>query len=152
VIAEQGQILKFGDLELEILYPFEKLNGKKVEDLNNSSIVFRARYKNVKLLFLGDAEQEIGAKLLNLNFDIESDVLKIAHQGSKNGAQNLATFLDRVNPQIAVILVGENKYGHPHKETLENLEKKKIKTLRTDKDSKGGSIRIKSDGEKFWIQ
>lgn len=151
-VVEQGQIFKFGELELEVLYPFEKLDGRKVENLNNSSIVLGVRYKNLKLLFLGDAELETGEKLLQKGVDLRASILKTAHQGSKNGAQNLPTFLDRVNPQISVILVGKNKYGHPHKETLENLEKKKIKTLRTDKNSKGGSVKIESDGEKFWVK
>jgi len=151
-VAEQGQIFKFGELELEVLYPFEKLTGRKVDNLNNSSIVFRARYKSVKALFLGDIEEGAGEKLLKNNFDLRASILKTAHQGSKNGAQNLPTFLERVNPQISVILVGENKYGHPHKETIDNLNKKKIKTLRADKDSKGGSVKIESDGETLWVK
>lgn len=151
VVAEQGQIFKFSDLELEVFYPFEKMDGKKTENLNNSSIVFMAKYKKFKTLFLGDAEKEVGEKLLKTNFDLTASVVKIAHQGSKNGCQNMPGLLEKINPQIAVILVGENKYGHPHKETLENLGKHKIKTLRTDKDSKNGSVKIESDGEKFGI-
>lgn len=146
-IAEQGQIYKFGDLELEILYPFESLVGKKVQNLNNSSIVFKAKYKKVNFLFLGDAEKEVGEKLFKKNISLSTSVLKVAHQGSKNGAQNFPGFLEVVKPQIAIILVGENKFGHPHKETLDKLEAKKIKILRTDE----GSVSIESDGENFWV-
>ncbi len=147
-IAEQGQIYKFGDLELEILYPFESLAGKKVQNLNNSSIVLKATYKKVNFLFLGDAEKEVGEKLLEKNIDLSASILKVAHQGSKNGAQNFPGFLEMVKPQIAIILVGENRFGHPHKETLDKLEAKKFKILRTDED---GSIKIESDGENFWV-
>ena len=53
-------------------------------------------------------------------------------------------FLQRVNPEIAIISVGKkNSYGHPTPEVLQKLEKFGIKILRTDKD---GTIKIESDG------
>ena len=149
IVAEQGKILKFGDLELQIFYPFESLVGKKMDNVNNSSVIFRAKYKKVSFLFLGDAEQEAGERLLKTNFHLRSDVLKISHQGSRNAAQNVPGFLEKVSPILAVISVGENKFGHPHKETLDNLSKNNIKVLRTDEK---GTITIESDGEKFWVK
>jgi competence protein ComEC len=51
-------------------------------------------------------------------------------------------------PEIAIISVGENKYGHPNKETLESLEKYGIRVLRTDRE---GDIKIISDGKKYEV-
>ena len=147
--AEQGEVLRYGDLEIEVYYPFESLAGKKVASLNNSSIVFKARYGKNSFLFMGDAESEVGQKLLKSGLDLRADVLKVAHQGSKNGAQNVKGFLDKVKPQYAIIPVGENQYGHPHKETLDILDQKGIKVFRTDR---AGSINIQSDGDKAWIK
>ncbi len=149
MVAEQGKILKFGDLELNIVYPFESLAEKKMENVNNSSVVIKAKYKKVSFLFLGDAEQEAGEKILKGNFDLKADVLKVAHQGSKNAANNVYGFLEKVLPQIAVISVGSNQFGHPHKETLDDLKNHNINVVRTDEK---GTINIESDGEKFWIK
>ena len=121
---------------------------KKISNLNNSSIVLKAKYNRVKILFLGDAEEEVGKDLLETNLDLSASILKVSHQGSKNGAQNVPGFLEIVNPFVSIIPVGENKFGHPHQETLDNLEGKKIRTLRTDQD---GTVEIMSDGEKFWV-
>jgi competence protein ComEC len=72
---------------------------------------------------------------------LESDVLKIAHHGSKSSTNQL--FLEKVNPDIAVISVGaKNSYGHPHQEVLERLSVKQV--FRTDLD---GDIEILTDGK-----
>ena len=53
------------------------------------------------------------------------DVLKTAHHGS--GYSSTESFLKEVSPKLAVISCGEgNRYGHPHVETLERLEKEGI--------------------------
>jgi competence protein ComEC len=57
--------------------------------------------------------------------------------------------LEKVSPELAVISVGENKYGHPHKETLEILEKYGIRILRTDRE---GDIKVFSDGNTLKIK
>jgi len=58
-------------------------------------------------------------------FDLNSKILKVAHHGSKTSSSE--KFLEKVLPEVAVISVGENKYGHPNKEVLEILEKYGIK-------------------------
>lgn len=109
---------------------------------NNYSPVIKISYGNTSFLFTGDAEKEIENELLELNDDISSDVLKIAHHGSSTSTSD--SFLQKVNPKYAVISVGKNNvYGHPDKNTLSKLDKYNIKTLRTDMD---GNITIISDG------
>jgi len=96
---------------------------------NNNSLVCRLVYYNTKFLFTGDAEKEQEVLLLKNN-DIKADVIKIGHHGSKNSTTN--DFLDKVSPSIAIIQVGSNYYGHPHKEVLNRLKQINCKIYRND--------------------
>ena len=71
-----------------------------------------------------------------------ADVLKVPHHGSRTSTNK--EFLERVNPQIAVISLGkDNEYGHPHKSTLKYLKEFGVTTYRTDKDA---TVIVTSDG------
>ena len=91
-------------------------------------------YKDFKMLFTGDIESPAEEKIVSLYKNtgkLESDVLKVAHHGSKTSTSQ--EFLKLVNPKIALIGVGENNlFGHPSKEVIERFEKCKIKVYRTD--------------------
>ncbi len=130
------------DLTLKILYPLKDLNGQKIEELNNSSIILKLIYKNNTFLFTGDAEELVETDLLSAKLDLSAQVLKVAHHGSKYSSSD--PFLTAVNPQYAVIQVGENNaFGHPHLRTLDKLAKRNIEVLRTDHL---GTIRAVADG------
>ena len=59
------------------------------------------------------------------------DLLKVGHHGSHSSSSK--PFIDKINPEYAVILVGEdNKYGHPHKETMDTFKEKGIEVHRSD--------------------
>ncbi|MDO4534415.1 MAG: ComEC/Rec2 family competence protein [Clostridium perfringens] len=93
-----------------------------------------------KFLFTGDAEEGTEKEILNDMIDV--DVLKISHHGSKTSTSG--EFLERVNPEYAVITVGENnKYKHPHEVTMEKLKENGIEVYRTDEC---GDIIFKSSG------
>jgi competence protein ComEC len=135
------------DLYFNIYWPEKSLEGIKVSDFNTSSIVFQLVYKNVTYLFTGDISKSVENKLIDSDINIDSDVLKVAHHGSKTSTSD--DFLKVVSPQVAVISVGaENRYGHPTPEVLKNLENNNIKYLRTDQL---GDIKIVSDGNSFKI-
>jgi competence protein ComEC len=108
--------------------------------------VAKLEYQKVSFLFTGDIEEKAQKELINsIGRQLSSLVLKVPHHGGK---ALLADFLKKVDPQIAVISVGiKNKYGHPDQKTLELLGQ--IKVLRTDQN---GTIRIISDGQKYWIK
>lgn len=146
IIAKAGQ--KFDICYCEVLYPLESLEGQEVENSNNTSIVIRLDFGETSFLFTGDASKSIERKLINLAEQLDSDVLKVGHHGSKTSSA--PEFIEAVSPQIAVITVGkENKYGHPHQEVLETLTKYGIRILRTDQD---GDIKIISDGESLILK
>lgn len=110
------------------------------KNLNDTSIVLKAKHGTNTFLFMGDASTKIEKNLLNEN--IKSDVLKVGHHGSRYSTS--LAFLKKVSPEYAVISVGENNtYKHPHEEILKRLEEQNIKIYRTDKQ---GTIIAKSNG------
>lgn len=147
-IVKAGDSFQFGaSLSLDILYPFEELTNQKVKELNDSSIVSRLVYGQTSFLLMGDAPAEVEEQLLNseLTGQLQSDVLKVGHHGSRYSSS--PEFLTAVKPQYAVIQVSkDNKFGHPHLSTLRKLENLGIKILRTDLD---GEIKIESDGRQL---
>ena len=109
-----------------------------MKDSNNTSIVTRLVFGEKSFLFAGDIEKSMEKKLIESGAEIDSDVLKVAHHGSKTSS--IPEFVEKVSPEVAVISVGkENKYGHPHEETLDTLGKYGIDILRTDLN---GDIKI----------
>lgn len=147
LIPQKNQSIKLGkDCNLDILFPWESFLNKEIDNLNNSSIISQLSCQNSKFLFMGDAEIEVENEILKKEINIKSDVLKIGHHGSITSSQQ--EFLEKVAPQIAIIMVGKNnKFNHPSLRVLKRLEKLKIKTFRTDLD---GTITIISDGKNIY--
>jgi competence protein ComEC len=151
-IAKSNQKIKWSilnpDQYLKILYPFENLEGERFKDSNNTSIVSKLVFGENSFLFTGDAYKETEREILGRGVDIDSDILKVSHHGSKTSTSE--EFLKEVSPEIAVISVGKgNSYGHPHQEVLEILAKYGIRILRTDEI---GDIKIISDGKVIKIK
>lgn len=150
IITEAGQrivLQKEPLIYLDILYPFENLENQETKYTNNTSIVANLVFEDVSFLFTGDIEKEVERKLVEQNVDLDSDVLKVSHHGSKTSS--CSEFLEIVSPELAVISVGENNYGHPHPDVLANLEKFDIQVLIT---KELGDIKIVSDGNNIKVQ
>ncbi|MBN1618295.1 MBL fold metallo-hydrolase [Candidatus Dojkabacteria bacterium] len=115
------------------------------ENVNNDSIVLLVTFGDFNLLLMGDAENEVESELLSstnsLEFD-DIDVLKAGHHCSKTASSQ--AFLEKTNPDLVICSCGkDNKFGHPHEETLETFDSLDIDYLRTDFE---GTIRVKTDG------
>lgn len=133
---------------LEILYPQKDISQNSFKDLNSSSVVSKLTFGKNNFLFMGDLPIEGEEELIANGADLRADVLKVGHHGSKYSSS--LNFLETVSPKYAVIQVGKNnKFGHPGRRTILNLEKKDIKTLRNDEL---GDIIFKSDGEDLILQ
>lgn len=145
--VKSGQTIKAGKVKIDILNPFENLAGKELEDSNDSSIVSRLVFKENSFLFTGDISSQAEKDIVSREVNLQSEVLKVPHHGSKYSTSEL--FLEKIKPEIAVISVGKNSYGHPTPETLQRLENFGIKVLRTDTN---GDIKLISDGSKIRIQ
>ncbi|WP_288221237.1 MBL fold metallo-hydrolase [uncultured Clostridium sp.] len=132
----EGSEHKLTDTSYIKIYNVKGIEG----DSNESSLVTLFVNGNDKILLMGDAGEKTESKLLNEFSDI--DLLKVGHHGSKTSTTQ--SFLDKVNPKNAVIIVGKNnKYGHPSVETMSKLESKGIEIHRTDEC---GNIVYKSTG------
>lgn len=145
-IAKYGLKIKLRDNYIDILYPFESLEAREIENSNDTSIIARLVFDANSFLFTGDAGIDVEDKLIEGNIYLDSDVLKVGHHGSKYSTGEV--FLEAVSPELAVIQVGKNSYGHPTEEVLARLEKFAIKVLRTDLD---GDIKIFSDGKNLKV-
>lgn len=134
------------NIYIEILFPDGDASTLKT---NDGSIIARLVYGETSVMLTGDAPQKTEDYVVALDaYDrgetggIKSDVLKAGHHGSKTSTGE--NFVAKVAPKYAVISCGkDNKYGHPNVETLDTLDKFKVKTFRTDQS---GTIVMKSDG------
>ncbi|MFH0814800.1 MAG: ComEC/Rec2 family competence protein [Candidatus Falkowbacteria bacterium] len=136
-----------GAAKFKILSPAPNLVGQKVEDLNDSSIVSQLIFGNTKFLFMGDAGEKVEAALLNSGQQLQSDVIKLGHHGSKTASSQ--EFLKAVAPTYAVIFCAKNNdFGFPHPKIVSRLERLGIEIFRTDLD---GSVVATSDGANVMI-
>ena len=98
-------------------------------------------------MFMGDASSITTEKEILNKYNLpDIDVLKVGHHGSRTSSSK--DFINEINPKYSIISVGKNnRYGHPNKEVLNNLENSKI--YRTDQD---GSIMLKIKNNKLKIE
>lgn len=130
-----------GGTEIEIIAPPDTLYRGTSSDLNNNSIVFILRYGEVKMLFTGDIEDTAVQDMLKNNSDLRSNLMLIPHHGGH--LETMPALLEAVEPDIAVIQVGNNSFGHPHPYTLSALEKSGTVLYRNDLH---GAIIVETDG------
>ena len=77
----------------------------------------------ISLLFTGDAGKSTEERILaeNERALIDCDILKVGHHGSKNSSTE--GFINEVSPKLSLVSCGlNNRYGHPHRQTVERLE------------------------------
>lgn len=133
-----GDSYKLGNLKIDVLAP-----AKKHNKINNNSVVVRLNFGNRSFLFTGDAEKESENEMIENGFNLESDILKVAHHGSSTSSQ--IKFLEAVSPKFSIISFGKTTYAsEPNKKTVANLTKVGSKILRTDKF---GDIVFLTDGK-----
>lgn len=135
-----GDIYKLGEATFTIVAP-----NDEYEDANNSSIGIYLKYGERSFLFTGDAEYEAEKDILENGLNIDADVYKAGHHGSRTSSCD--ELLEKVTPKYVVVSCGEdNSYGHPHAAILNYCRIEKIPLYRTDKQ---GTIVLRSDGEKI---
>ena len=139
------------DLYMDILWPCTD-NIILENSINNNSLVCKLIHKNFSMLFTGDIEEVAEKYILNKykkNIKVlKSDIIKIAHHGSKTSSTQ--EFLKAVDPKYAVIGVGKNnKFGHPSVLTIQNLKTIRTESYRTDQN---GEITIKVNTKKIEIK
>ncbi|MBI2065192.1 MAG: MBL fold metallo-hydrolase [Candidatus Yanofskybacteria bacterium] len=143
-----GKIIDLGSgVTLSIIHPGGSLTGQAMEKTNNESVVLMLKYGQTTVLLTGDIEAKTERQIILSGADLDADILKVAHHGSKTST--IGEFLYGVSPQVAVIQVGtKNRYGHPVPEVLKRLEDYGIRYYRTDTD---GNVKVVSDGQNYQI-
>ncbi|MGM9857688.1 MAG: MBL fold metallo-hydrolase [Bacilli bacterium] len=111
---------------------FKNLNYNPIQfdSDNNKSLVLLFEFINKTWILMGDAEKEVEEYIMMTYSDIDVDCIKIGHHGSNTSSSE--KFIKYISPEEAIISVGKNSYGHPHKETLAALENQNVKIKRTD--------------------
>ena len=116
-------------------------------DTNDTSIVLRIDYGSTSFLLTGDMEKTAESDLVNSGANLKADVLQVGHHGSSTSTGY--AFLSAVLPEMGIISCGaNNKYGHPHEETLSILRDAGVDVYRTDLQ---GTITIGSDGQNYTV-
>ena len=122
------------------------LNNGDYDNENDNSNVIYTELNNYKFLFMGDAGIDVEEDLIDKYNLQDIDVLKVGHHGSRTSSGE--EFIDEVNPKYSIISVGKNnRYGHPNKEVLNNLENSK-----TYKTAQDGSIIFKIKNNKLNVE
>ena len=140
--------VKDHQLHIRCFYPND---FSYIEEANAHSIGCLLTYGHFRMLFTGDMPKEAEEALLENCREAEVspvvDVLKLAHHGSKTSS--CPSFLSETQAKFALFSYGKkNRYGHPHKNTVENCQKYRLFPLET---AKLGEILIKTNGEQFEI-
>ena len=122
------------------------MNNKDYGNENDNSNVIYTKLNGYKFMFMGDASNITEKEILSKYNLQDIDILKVGHHGSKTSSGK--EFINEINPKYSIISVGKNnRYGHPNKEVLNNLDHSKI--YRTDED---GSIMFKIKNNKLKIE
>ena len=156
--ALRGERVDIGTSSLSVLWPSDRLMARATGDkvlgaatagnINDFSLVLWLRYGNFDALLTGDADSRVEGDYIGQQLaDDRVELLKVPHHGSKTGmTENLVRWLQ---PEIAVVSVGKNSYGHPAKEILQMLADSDIRLLRTDVD---GEVEVVSDGSNWTVK
>ncbi len=137
-----GTVWQLGSATVTMLGPVAQYS-----DTNDTSIVLRIDYGSTSFLLTGDMEKTAESDLVASGADLKADVLQVGHHGSSTSTGY--AFLNAVLPEMAVISCGvDNKYGHPHEETLSILRDAGVDLYRTDLQ---GTITIGSDGQNYTV-
>lgn len=143
MVVTAGEVFEIGGVRIEVLNPTEN----SAMSANNDSIVLKISFGKTSFLFTGDIERESEARLLKSNTDLQSDVVKVAHHGSRSSSTQ--AFVDAVRPRYAVVSAPRRSiFGHPHREVVERWHFSGAEVLTT---GKSGTITIVSDGSELSI-
>ena len=147
IIVSRGERIDLGGgAYLEILFPDRDISGLSP---NDGSIVMRLVYGETSVLLQGDSTARMEEYLAVLEGEaLKSTILKVGHHGSRTSTSE--KYVTAVKPLWAIISSGkDNSYGHPHKETLDTLNRLKVLTYDT---CNNGDIVFKSDRKNFVLK
>lgn len=142
----RGEILKFGDARVEVLYPFISADENAASD-NDNSVVLRIVYGTRVFLLTGDIERAAETALVTNGGTLAADLVKVAHHGSRTSS--MQQFIDATGAKYAVISVGRSSpFGHPHADVVERWKLSGATVMTT---GTSGMISVSTDGKDLKI-
>ena len=139
--------MTFGDVKIEVLYPEKDSDTEAVSD-NNHSMVLRVNFGLRKFLLTADIEKATENNLLNAPEFVQTDVIKVAHHGSRTSS--IAEFINASKAKLAIVSVGKNSpFGHPHSEVVERWKTSGAKVMTTGEN---GTISVSTDGKDLQLR
>ena len=141
-----GDMLQFGNVTAQVLWP-PPTQDTSAPSRNNDSVMLLIRYGEKRLLLTGDIEKQGEAAVLSEGLDLKSDLVKVAHHGSKTSS--IEAFVAATHPSLAIISVGRTSmFGHPNKEVVERWRASGAEVMTT---GQRGTISIASDGRALTV-
>ncbi|MGB3633765.1 MAG: ComEC/Rec2 family competence protein [Rubrobacteraceae bacterium] len=132
LLARAGMQEDWGGTQVTVLSPPPDSEGGLFGESNEDSVSMLLVFGTARILLTGDAENRGEEYMSTGRFAGPLTVLKVGHHGSNTSTTPL--FLNRFRPEVAVIAVGENSYGHPTPQTLRRLKTVGAEVFRTDED------------------
>ena len=141
-----GDILHFGNVTAEVLWPPPSADVSAPSG-NNDGLVMRIRFGDKALLFTADIERPAESAVLKEGVDLRSDIVKVAHHGSKTSST--PAFVAATHPSFAIISVGRTSiFGHPHKEVVDRWRASGAEVMTT---GQRGTISVITDGHELRV-
>ncbi len=136
-----GDVLHFGSVSAAVLWP-PPTRDEKAPSGNNDSIMLLVRYGEKSFLLTGDIEKQGETAVLTERVDLGTDLVKVAHHGSKTSS--IEAFVAATHPSLAIISVGRTSmFGHPNKEVVERWRASGAEVMTTGQK---GTISVVTDG------
>ena len=143
-LIQAGDVIRFGEVEVRVLWP-----PPGNESTNDDSVVLKLKFRDCSILLTGDIEKKTEAALAEgAAMDLQADVVKVAHHGSKTSSTE--PFVTKTKPRFAIVSVGrDSMFGHPHAEIVERWQAVGAEVLTT---GECGTITVTTDGTNLWLQ
>ncbi len=145
----RGDRLKFGAATVDVLWP-PRATGDETQELseNDASLVLRVRYGARVFLLTGDIERAAEDALGAAGDALQSDVVKVAHHGSRTSSTD--SFIKATRPSVAVVSVGHTSpFGHPDATVVARWRAAGAQVLQT---GRRGTITVSTDGRDLRVE
>jgi len=141
-----GDILHFGSVTVEVVWPPPSADVNAPSG-NNDGLVVRIRFGDKAFLFTADMEKPAEVAVLKEGLDLRSDIVKVAHHGSRTSST--PAFVAATRPSLAIISVGRTSiFGHPHRDVVERWRASGAEVMTT---GQRGTISVTTDGRELRI-
>jgi competence protein ComEC len=141
-----GDRFTLDGVTVDVLWP-RRFPEQPAQWGNDESVVMRIQYGDRSILLTGDIGQAVEQRLIASGVELQSDILKAPHHGSRTSSS--VEFIEAVRPRYAIVSVGERSpFGHPHLEVIDRYRAAGTSILQT---GTRGTITVSTDGKQLEV-